>query len=60
MAAALEQLIDLHQLPDLQALTALLAPPTGEVPDVAVQLPPLHGYDALLQAGGARHAEVMA
>lgn len=50
----------LDQLPDLQALAALLAPPKGEVPDVAVQLPPLHGYDALLQAGGARHAEVMA
>ncbi|HET7862831.1 MAG TPA: IS21 family transposase [Burkholderiaceae bacterium] len=60
LAAELEQLIELDQLPDLQALTALLAPPKGEVPDVAVQLPPLHGYDALLQAGGALHAEVMA
>lgn len=60
LAAELEQLIELEQLPDLLALTALLAPPKGEVPEVAVQLPPLHGYDALLQAGGAPHAEVMA
>jgi hypothetical protein len=36
-------------LPDLLALTRLLAPPKGEVPDVAVLLPALAGYDALIE-----------
>jgi len=49
LAVELEQLIELDQLPDLQALSALLAPPKGEVPDVAVVLPGLAGYDALLE-----------
>jgi transposase InsO family protein len=60
LADELEQLIELGQLPDLLALTALLAPPKGGMPDMVVQLPPLHGYDALLQAGGAVHGEVAA
>ena len=33
----------------MHALTDLLAPPKGEVPDVAVVLPGLAGYDALLE-----------
>ena len=45
----MEQLIELDQLPDLQALTDLLAPPKGEVPLVSVVLPGLAGYDALLE-----------
>jgi hypothetical protein len=48
LADELEQLIELDQLPDLLALQTLLAPPKGEVPAVAVELPPLHGYDALI------------
>lgn len=44
----LEQLIELDQLPDLLALTQLLAPPTGEVPIVTIELPSLSGYDQLL------------
>lgn len=49
LAGELEQLIELDQLPDLQALTALLAPPKRELPEVAVQLPELADYDALLE-----------
>lgn len=55
LADELEHLIEIGQLPDLQALTDLLAPPKGEVPDVLVKLPSLQGYDALLQAG--RHVD---
>lgn len=50
LADELEQLIELDQLPDLLALTELLAPPRSGVPDVAVELPALAGYDALLEA----------
>lgn len=49
LADELEQLIELGQLPDLEALTALLAPPRREVPDVAVELPTLAGYDELIE-----------
>ena len=49
LADELEQLIELDQLPDLHALTHLLAPPTSEVPDVVVQLPTLAGYDELIE-----------
>jgi hypothetical protein len=49
LAEELEQLIELDQLPDLHALTELLAPPTGDVPDVSVQLPALAGYDELIE-----------
>jgi transposase InsO family protein len=49
LADELEQLIELDQLPDLEALTALLAPPRREVPDVAVELPTLAGYDELIE-----------
>lgn len=49
MADELEQLVELDQLPDLHALTQLLAPPTNEVPDVVVELPSLAGYDELIE-----------
>ena len=52
LAGELEQLIELDQLPDVQALSRLLAPPAGEVADVAVELPSLAGYDQLLAAAG--------
>ena len=48
LADELDQLIELDQLPDLQALTDLLAPRKAIVPEVAVELPALAGYDALL------------
>jgi len=49
LADELEQLIELDQLPDLNALSALLAPPRRELPDVAVQLPALADYDELIE-----------
>ena len=48
LASELEQLIELDQLPDLLALTALLAPRPGVLPTVTVNLPGLAGFDALL------------
>ena len=48
LATELEQLIELDQLPDLLALTALLAPRPGILPVVTVDLPVLAGFDALL------------
>ena len=50
LASELEQLIELDQLPDLLALTTLLAPRPGVLPDVKVELPDLAGFDALLGA----------
>jgi hypothetical protein len=58
LASELEQLIELDQLPDLAALSALLAPPSAEVPAVAVQLPDLAEYDRLLAPEQARAQEV--
>lgn len=49
LAQELEQLIELDQLPDLNALTQLLAPPTGDVPQVVVTLPALASYDDLFE-----------
>lgn len=49
LADELEQLIELDQLPDLNALIQLLAPPKSEVPDVVVKLPTLAGYDELFE-----------
>jgi hypothetical protein len=49
LADELEQLIELDQLPELHALTELLKPPRGAVPEVAVELPELAEYDALLE-----------
>jgi hypothetical protein len=48
LATELEQLIELDQLPDLMALTALLAPRPGVLPSVTVELPDLAGFDVLL------------
>jgi len=36
-------------LPDLNALTELLAPPNADVPQVIVTLPALASYDALFE-----------
>ena len=49
LAQKLEQLIELDQLPDLGALTQLLAPPKGEIPQVLVTLPTLASYDELFE-----------
>ncbi len=49
LAQELEQLIELDQLPDLHALTQLLAPPNSAVPDVVVMLPTLASYDTLIE-----------
>jgi hypothetical protein len=49
LAQELEQLIELDQLPDLNALTQLLAPPKGNVPQVVVTLPALASYDDLFE-----------
>ena len=49
LAQELEQLIELDQLPDLNALTQLLAPPRSEVPHVVVTLPTLASYDELFE-----------
>lgn len=48
LATELEQLIELDQLPNLLALTALLAPLPGVLPNVKVDLPDLAAFDALL------------
>jgi hypothetical protein len=50
LAQELEQLVELDQLPDLHALTQLLAPPKGDVPQVVVTLPMLAVYDKLFEA----------
>ena len=41
--------MELNQLPDLSALTQLLAPPKGEIPQVLVTLPTLASYDELFE-----------
>ena len=49
LAQELEQLVALNQLPDLSALTQLLAPPKADVSQVVVTLPTLASYDKLLE-----------
>jgi hypothetical protein len=49
LALELEHLHARHELPDLDRLTQQLAPRHTEVPNVAVALPPLTTYDALLE-----------
>jgi hypothetical protein len=49
LADELEQLIELDQLPHLQALTELLTPARSDVPVVMVELPSLASYDELLE-----------
>ena len=47
LAQELQQLIELGHLPDLNALSLLLLPPSADVPPVVVKLPTLAGYDEL-------------
>lgn len=49
LADELEQLIELGQLPDLHALSELLAPPPAALPDVKVEMGALSSYDALIE-----------
>ena len=49
LAHELELLLELGQLPNLIALTQLLAPPRGDVPQVVVTLPMLASYDELFE-----------
>jgi transposase InsO family protein len=49
LADELEQLIELNHLPDLHALSELLAPPRTTVPEVTVQTAALSSYDALIE-----------
>lgn len=49
LAHELEQLIELDHLPDLHALSELLAPPRTTVPEVTVQIAALSSYDALIE-----------
>ncbi|KAF1005379.1 MAG: hypothetical protein E5299_02262 [Burkholderia gladioli] len=49
LAAELEQLIELDQWPDLEALNQLLAPRRSPMPEVSVELPTLASYDALIE-----------
>ena len=49
LADELEQLIELDHLPDLHALSELLAPPRTTVPEVTVQIAALSSYDALIE-----------
>jgi transposase InsO family protein len=49
LADELEQLIELNHLPDLHALSELLAPPRATVPEVTVQIAALSSYDALIE-----------
>ncbi len=51
LATELDSLIELDQLPNLLALSALLAPQPGVLPDVTVTLPALAGFDVLLGGG---------
>ena len=52
LAQELKQLIELDQLPDLGALTQLLAPPNGDVPQVVVTLPTLSTAQVMALAQG--------
>ena len=53
--AELAEAIDAGRLPDLNVLARRFAPDPAEVPDVTVELVPLHLYDELgtVRAGGA-------
>jgi hypothetical protein len=49
LADEMERLLEMGQRPHLRALTELVAPRRGRLPEVAVQLPEVAGYDALLE-----------
>jgi hypothetical protein len=53
LAVELEQLIELDQLPEVIALTALLSPPPGEVAIVLVAPPPLPDCDKFFGSAAA-------
>ena len=59
LAGELEQLIELDQLPNLLALSQMLAPPNSEVRDVVVQLPSLESYDALIEVAAVSGAAIV-
>jgi len=48
LAGELEQLIEIGALPELEAVTKLLAPPPTATPQVRVELPSLERYDEIL------------
>jgi hypothetical protein len=48
LAGELEQLIEIDALPELHAITQLLAPPATAIPNVRVELPELKRYDEVL------------
>jgi len=48
LAGELEQLIEIDALPELDAITQLLAPPATAIPNVRVELPELKRYDEVL------------
>jgi len=50
LAQELQRLIDADQLPDVQAITAMLRPPPQAAPQVVVELPAPEVYDVLLEA----------
>jgi hypothetical protein len=47
LAAALEQILEAGELPDLEALRSRFAPARGPIPQIDVRLPSLASYDAL-------------
>ena len=55
LAAAIDAELDIGRLPNLDDLTRRFAPDPAAIPDIAVELVPLHLYDELgtVRAGGA-------
>ena len=60
LAERLEILLAAGELPDIKQLRAALAPPTGVVPIVTVNIPPAVIYDRLLPGAGVEMEEVNA
>ncbi|MCL4699329.1 MAG: IS21 family transposase [Burkholderiaceae bacterium] len=50
LAGELEQLIEIDALPELDAITTLLAPPPTAIPSVVVKLPDLKVFDQMVGA----------
>jgi hypothetical protein len=48
LAGELEQLIEIDALPELDAITTLLAPPPTAIPSVVVKLPDLKVFDQMV------------
>jgi hypothetical protein len=55
LAAAIDAELDTGRLPDLDSFTRRFAPGPAAIPDIIVELVPLHLYDELgtVRAGGA-------